>query len=336
MTLLPGLVLSFIIALIAWQIGNLFPIIGSPVFGMLIGILMAFGKRPKILEKGIAYTTKKILKIAIILLGFNLNLNYIWTVGKETLILMIFTLSATFITAYMVGKFLKIEKNTNILIGVGTAICGGSAIAATAPIIDAADDEVAHSISTIFLFNIIGALIFPVLGHFFNMSDHFFGIWAGTAINDTSSVVAAGYSFSDSAGDLAVIVKLTRTLMIIPVTLVLALYKFRKDQNTYNHLNELSGISLFRQLTKAFPVFVLGFLMTSLFNTFLGDYISYWPSISKVFTFMGKFLIVMAMSAIGLNTHFHKLIKNGMKPILLGFATWIVLALVSISVQIVL
>lgn len=152
---------------------------------------------------------------------------------------MCFTLTASFLTAFIVGKLLKVEGKTATLIGVGTSICGGSAIAATAPVIGADDEEVAHSISTIFLFNVIAAFLFPFLGHVMGMSDHSFGLWAGTAVNDTSSVVAAGYTFSNAAGNLAVIVKLTRTLLIVPVTLVLALYTSRKaagskSGNNYN------------------------------------------------------------------------------------------------------
>ena len=135
---------------------------------------------------------------------------------------MLFTLTAAFGTAYLVGRALGLDKNTKILIGVGTSICGGSAIAATAPVIEADDKEVAFAISTIFLFNIIAVFVFPALGHLFKMSEDQFGLWAGTAINDTSSVVAAAFSYSDQAGRYATIVKLTRTLMIIPITLVLA------------------------------------------------------------------------------------------------------------------
>ena len=217
-------------------------------------MLLAFWKRPVLFNEGVSYTSKKLLQYSIILLGFDMNLYNVLHVGRQTLILMAFTLTAAFLTAYFFGKLLKIKGNTKTLIGVGSAICGGSAIAATAPVIHASDEEVAHSISTIFLFNVIAAFLFPFLGHVLGMSDQNFGLWAGTAVNDTSSVVAAGYSFSNAAGNLAVIVKLTRTLMIVPVTLALAIYTSKKN----------TGIQKGNfNLLKIFPWFVLGFLVAS-------------------------------------------------------------------------
>jgi uncharacterized integral membrane protein (TIGR00698 family) len=315
---IPGIALTLVIAIPAWFLGKIIPVIGSPVIGILLGMLIAFWKRPAMLDDGIRYTSKKLLQYSIILLGFEMNLYNVFKVGSQTLVLMIFTLTAAFLTAFFAGKALKIKGNTKTLIGVGTAICGGSAIAATAPVIKADDEEVAHSISTIFLFNVIAAFLFPFLGHIFGMSDYNFGLWAGTAINDTSSVVAAGYTFSDTAGDLAVIVKLTRTLMIVPITLVLALYTSRKTASKGSY-----------KLSKIFPWFVIGFIAASVCNTFI-------PLPAEVYKFLsqaGKFVIVMAMAAIGLNTNIVKLVKSGAKPILLGLCCWIALSLTSLGVQ---
>lgn len=317
---LPGIALAALIAIPAWLIGRSFPIIGSPVLGILFGMLLAFWKRPAFFNDGISYTSKKLLQYSIILLGFEMNLFQVFKVGSQTLVLMLFTLTAAFITAFAAGKALNLNGNTKTLIGVGSAICGGSAIAATAPVIHADEEEVAHSISTIFLFNVIAAFLFPFLGHALGMSDQSFGLWAGTAVNDTSSVVAAGYSFSNAAGNLAVIVKLTRTLMIVPVTLVLAVYTSRKDAgNKSGKYN----------IVKIFPWFVLGFVAASVINTFI-------PVPSGLTGFLsqaGKFVIVMAMASIGLNTNLVKLVKSGGKPILLGFICWFVLAVTSLAVQ---
>lgn len=313
-----GIALTFVIAVSAWFIGKMIPVIGSPVIGILFGMIVAFWKRPAVLDDGIKFTSKKLLQYSIILLGFEMNLYNVFQVGSQTLLLMVFTLTAAFLTAYFAGKALKISGNTKTLIGVGTAICGGSAIAATAPVIKADDEEVAHSISTIFLFNVIAAFLFPFLGHVFGMSDYHFGLWAGTAINDTSSVVAAGYTFSDEAGNLAVIVKLTRTLMIVPVTLVLAVFTSRKTASKGNY-----------KLAKIFPWFVIGFIAASVCHTFI-------PLSADVYKFLsqaGRFIIVMAMAAIGLNTNIVKLIKSGAKPILLGLFCWIALSLTSLGVQ---
>ncbi len=318
---LPGISLAAIIAVPAWLLGKAFPIIGSPILGILFGMILAFWKRPAMFDDGVKYTSKKLLQYSIILLGFDMNLFNVFRVGSQTLILMCFTLTVAFSTAYIAGKFLNVEGKTATLIGVGTSICGGSAIAATAPVIHADDEEVAHSISTIFLFNVIAAFLFPFLGHVMGMSDHSFGLWVGTAVNDTSSVVAAGYTFSNASGNLAVIVKLTRTLMIVPVTLLLALYTSRKTSggksgNSYN-------------IAKIFPWFVLGFVAASVINTFA-------PMPQGIGSFLaqaGKFIIVMAMASIGLNTNLVKLVKSGGKPILLGAVCWVALSLASLAVQ---
>lgn len=317
---IPGIFAAFIIAVPAWLIGTKIPVIGSPVLGILLGILLSGFKRPERFNEGIKFTSKKILQYSIILLGFDMNLFQVLKTGKETLILLLFTLTATFIIAYVMGKALKVDANTNILIGVGSAICGGSAIAAAAPVIKAKDEEIAQAISTIFLFNVIAAFLFPVIGHLLNMSNHTFGMWAGTAINDTSSVVAAGFTYSEAAGNLAVIVKLTRTLMIIPVTLFLALYKSGKAKQ--ENRGEYHIISIF-------PWFVLGFILACILTTFLP-----LPSVlCKALAKVGKFCIVMAMACIGLNTNIAKLIKNGARPILLGLICWVSLAVVSLLVQ---
>ncbi|MDN3955125.1 YeiH family protein [Sporolactobacillus laevolacticus] len=318
---LPGIVLAAVVALPAYLIGTLFPIVGSPVLGILSGMLLSsFWRRPVLFDDGIKYTSKKVLQYSVVLMGFGLDLFNIIKVGGQTLELLIFTLAAAFLTAYIAGKLLRIEGKIQTLIGVGTAICGGSAIAAAAPVIDAKEKEVAHAISTIFLFNVMAAFLFPFLGHVMGMNDQSFGLWTGTAVNDTSSVVAAGYTFSHAAGNLAVIVKLTRTLMIVPVTLVLAFYYSRKTAQ-----KKQSGY----HFSKIFPWFVLGFVMTSVISTFLPI-----PTAAiNVLVQCGKYLIVMAMVSIGLNTNVVKLIKNGGKSIVLGFICWGVLSITSLVIQ---
>jgi uncharacterized integral membrane protein (TIGR00698 family) len=318
MKLLPGVFIVIAIAVPSWFLGSFVPLIGGPVFGILLGMIIAYWRRPAIYEEGITFASKNILQASIILLGFEMNLFNVFKVGSQSLYIMIFTLSAAFISAWLVGKYLKLPGNMSILIGVGTAICGGSAIAATAPVISANDKDVAYSISTIFLFNIAAVFIFPFMGHLLGMNDMGFGMWAGTAINDTSSVVAAGYSYSHEAGNFATIVKLTRALMIVPVTLTLALIIARKKTNTGN-----LGI------VKIFPWFILGFLAASIINTtgFIPRFICEFLSQT------GKFFIVMAMAAIGLKTHLKHIFSNGVRPILLGLFCWLAVALVSLAVQ---
>lgn len=336
---LPGIILAFAIALPSWLLGKSLPVIGGPVFGIIIGMIItsAFpdfiksGKRI-VFDEGVRYTSKKLLQLSIILLGFEMNLYNVIKVGGQSLFVMLFTLTSAFLAAYFVGKLLKIEANTTILIGVGTSICGGSAIAATAPVIKAEDDEVAHAISTIFLFNVIAVFIFPALGRIMGMSDIGFGMWAGTAVNDTSSVVAAASSWSDAAGNdvalgFATIVKLTRTLMIVPITLVLAVLTAQKSKKNSNSAQDVHAKPF--SFVKVFPWFVIGFIAAAVINTFVPLPVG----LPKMLGQLGKFIIVMAMSAIGLNTHLKKLVANGFRPILLGLSCWIAVAVVSIIVQ---
>lgn len=337
----PGFLICLIFAVPAWFLGKIFPIVGGPVFAILLGILMAaifpdlnfnkiFKRNFKLraqtvqVEEGIKFTAKNLLQYSIVLLGFEMNLFKVIEVGVQSLLVMLFTLSSSFIVALALGKTLRVHDKLAILIGVGTSICGGSAIAATSPVIRAEHKDVAQAISTIFLFNIVAVFIFPALGHFLLMSDTGFGVWAGTAINDTSSVVAAATAWSNFAGNdkalgLATIVKLTRTLMIVPITIVLAFYLARKEK-------KVSG-SPKLALFKIFPWFVLGFLAAALVNTLVPF------SFYHCLTVLGKFLIVMAMAAVGLNTNLKKLITNGIKPILLGLACWFAVAGVGLLVQ---
>lgn len=320
-----GILLSFILALAATWLGNKYPIIGGPVFGIVLGIILnnTIGK-PKWSVDGIKFTSKKILQWAIIVLGSSLSLTQVWKTGIQSLSVMLFTLSFAFISAYGFGKLMKIPFNLTSLIGVGTAICGGSAIAAVSPIIEAEEMDVAYSISTIFFFNIIAVLIFPPLGHLLGFSDTAFGLWAGTAVNDTSSVVAAGYAFSNHAGNYATIVKLTRTTMIIPISLLFAFVMALKKKKSCEGENTVNY-----SVKSIFPWFILGFLITSLLNTlglFKGDTVSY-------LSYTGKFLIVMALAAVGLSADFKKMLKTGLKPLFLGLIVWFTVSLVSIGVQ---
>lgn len=315
---LPGILLVAVLAVPAWFLGKLLPIIGGPVFGILFGMMIASRKRAERFEPGIQFTGRKVLQYAIVLLGFEMNLFQVLTVGHSSLLIILSTLCAAFIATFLIGRHLNLQGNTSILIGVGTAICGGSAIAATSPIIGASDKEVAYSISTIFLFNVIAVFVFPFAGHLLGMSDAGFGMWAGTAINDTSSVVAAGYSFSNKAGDFATIVKLTRTLMIVPITLALGMYMSLKQQ---------TGASF--RLSAVLPWFIGGFLTASIISTS-----GIIPAImTKGLGQAGKFAIIMAMTAIGLNTRPTQLLRHGINPILLGLACWLAVALVSLAVQ---
>lgn len=316
-----GLIFSGLIAVFAYFLGKNFPVVGGPVFGILLGIILNNFKRPESFEAGIKFTSKKVLQYAVILLGFGLNLSEIIVVGKSSLLIILSTISTALIISFVVAKILKIDTNIATLVGVGSSICGGSAIAATAPVINAKDEDVATSISVIFLFNIIAALIFPTLGVKLGMTHTGFGMWAGTAINDTSSVVAASGTWStmfndDTALNYATIVKLTRTLAIIPITLVLGIIKSKENTEKVSVL-------------KTFPTFILFFLLASIVTTFL----PLPDAFLSTMKFLSKFFIIMAMSAIGLNTDIKKLISQGGKAIIEGALCWIGIICVSLLMQ---
>jgi uncharacterized integral membrane protein (TIGR00698 family) len=318
---IPGVLVCFGISLIAVGLGRCFPLIGGPVFGILVGILVGnCVVLPPWLRPGIAFCGKKVLQYAIVALGAGLSLGQIWRTGSESLAVMLITLSVALIGAYGVGKLLGVRNKLICLVGVGTGICGGSAIAAVAPIIGADDDDVAFSISTVFLFNVVAVVVFPLVGHLLGLSSRGFGLWAGTAINDTSSVVAAAYSYSVQAGDYATITKLARTTMIIPIALIIAALVGRRRQ----HGGEMKAVVI-----RIFPWFILAFVVASVLNT-VGALGSFLPGHMGS---LGKYLIVVALSGIGLGANLPRIIRTGLKPILLGLLVWVLVALTSLGVQ---
>lgn len=316
-------------------------LVGVPVISILIGMIISlispkFTQTP-ILVGGIKFTSKKILQWAVIILGFSLNLNTIAVVGAKSLPVIICTVSASLIVAFIMMKILKVNSKTACLIGVGSSICGGSAIAATAPVIDADDSDVARSISVIFFFNILAALIFPVFGYSIGLGTEGFAVFAGTAVNDTSSVTAAAStaeSIYNTSGILsaAVTVKLTRTLAIIPITLCLAFYRTRKAKKSNTDNGQFS-------FKKIFPWFILYFIGASIITTLVGLIpesaftVFYNNNFIEITKWLAKFFIAMAMAGIGLNNNIVDLIKNGGKPILLGLCCWVSITAVSLSVQ---
>lgn len=329
---LPGVLLCLVLSIPAYFLGIWLPVVGGPVFGILLGMVVTlFIKDKTFIQAGMSYTSKKILQYAVILLGFGLNISAVLEKGAQSLPIILVTIGTALITGFIVSKILKIKKNVGILVSVGSSICGGSAIAAAAPVINAQDVEIAQSISVIFFFNILAALLFPTLGDVLKLSNEGFGIFAGTAVNDTSSVTAAasawdGIHNSNTLED-ATIVKLTRTLAIIPITLVLALLRILQEKNRKNTgVNEVTGSY---SLIKIFPWFVIWFLAASLITTFFNLPVS----LINALKWLSKFFIIMAMTAIGFNTNIIKLVKTGGKPIVLGFICWILITASSLAMQ---
>lgn len=319
-----GMLVCLAIALPAWLLGQRFEVVGGPVFAILIGMVIAlFWRDQGRARAGITYTSKKILQLAVVLLGFGMNLKSVLEVGGQSLPIILSTIATSLIVAYALYRLLHMDANISTLIGVGSSICGGSAIAATAPVIGADDEEIAQAISVIFLFNVLAALIFPTLGGVLGLSNEGFGLFAGTAVNDTSSVTAAAAAWDGmhpgaNTLDAAAIVKMTRTLAIIPITLVLALRRTGRAAG---------GVQV--DLKKIFPWFVLLFLLASVVTTVLPIPAAVTAGLKTA----SKFFIVMAMGAIGLNTDLVKLVRTGAKPILMGLCCWVAIAAVSLGVQ---
>lgn len=329
----PGILLCLAIAIPSWFIGTAFPIIGGAVIAILAGmILTLIIKNKTALDAGIKFTSKKVLQWAVILLGFGMDLNVVLETGKQSLPIIICTIGISLIMAFLINKLIKMPSKVATLIGVGSSICGGSAIAATAPVIDADEEEVAQSISVIFLFNVLAALLFPSFGQlvgFDTTSGEAFGIFSGTAVNDMSSVTATAstwdgmFNLGTATLDKAVTVKMTRTLAIIPITLVLALARAKKQKS--------SGAGKIN-MKKIFPFFILFFIGASIITT-VAVSCGVNADVFDPLKTLSKFLIVMAMAAIGMNTNIVKLVKSGAKPIFLGFCCWISITGVSLLLQ---
>ena len=315
-----GLLATALIAFAAIQLGTAFPIIGSSVFAIIIGMIVrnTVGL-PERFSPGMRFSAKKALQYSIIFLGFTLSFQQVSATGLDSLSITLVTITLAFLTAYVVGRLLGLSSHLRTLIGFGTAICGGSAIAAASPIIEADDDEIALSISTIFLFNIIAVFLFPFLGHAMGMSDFDFGLWAGTAINDTSSVVAAGYTYSPAAGDIATIVKLSRALMIVPACFIMMLYRFYSSRKSAKKVAFWSII----------PWFIIYFMLASLVSS-LGLVPTNLLPLAKS---ASQWLMAMALAGIGYQVSFKQFLSAGLKPIATGAITWAVVAISSLILQ---
>ncbi len=310
----PGLLLVIALAVPATLLGKAVPLLGGAVFGMLLGLLCrAFLKPSEACKPGIQFASKQLLQYSIVGLGFSLPLHEVVHTGLTSLPISLVTLAVAFTVALVAGHLLRIPEKLKVLIGAGTAICGGSAIAAITPVLQPDDHDMTYALSTIFMFNVVAVVIFPILGKMLGMSDAGFGLWAGTAINDTSSVVAAGYAWSSAAGEYATIVKLTRAMMIVPVTLVIALL-FQRSQ---------PGGSMRRVI----PWFIVLFVLASAINEFLP------PAVTHTIQHLAPFLVIGALTGVGLSTDFDRLKRAGPRPLLLGLIVWVSVAVSSLVMQ---
>ena len=299
-------------------------LLGASIIALFLGTFINSFFHPAWLKPALKFTSKKVLKAAIILLGASISVNTILSVGKMTFFVMIFTFAMCFGGGYFIRRLFDLNWKLSNLISAGTGICGGSAVAAIAPVIDADDKDIAFAMSSTFLFDMVMIALYPLMGKALEMSDIAYGIWAGTSVNDTASVVASGYAFSEIAGDFATMVKLTRTIAIIPTVLVFAYIGTRIKQK------ELKAASNGRKvnLVKIIPWFIGGFLLLAVFNS--TGLIA--PTLSSLMKTTSKFLMVSALAAIGLGTSLTDFKKAGFAPMFYGITIDTLVTLTALAV----
>ena len=340
-----GILITVTLGIVSQFISGILPmhLISAGVFAMLIGMLLfPTINKHSWSSDGITFVSKKVLRISIILMGITLSFSQVVMVGKYSLLVMVFTLVTAFGGGYFLGRLFNLNWKLSSLISAGTGICGGSAIAAISPTIEADEIDMAYAISATFIFDIVMVILFPIMGRYLVMSDMGYGLWTGTAVNDTSSVVAAGYAFSDAAGRYATIVKLTRTLSIVPIVLIFAYINQRVKIRETGTIGERKKVSI----TKIFPWFILTFIGMVFVKSILdilviNETFSFINEVSirkmaSIVSQISKFAMVMALGAIGLKSDFKKLYKNGLKPMVYGFVISTLVVVVSYFVQYVL
>lgn len=328
-----GLLFAFLLAGFSKIIEGFLPggFIGASVIALFLGVIINFfwPVAETKLANGVNFASKRVLKFAIILLGASLNIVTIMEVGKISMTVMVFTLVAAFGGGYLLGKALGMDWKLSSLISAGTGVCGGSAIAAVSPVIEAEDYQIAYAMSTTFIFDMLMIILFPLMGRALNLSDISYGLWTGTAVNDTSSVVAAGYAFSEAAGDFATMVKLTRTLSIIPIVVIFSFIQLYNTRKQALSANQKTKQKVQFNLREVFPWFILGFVLMAIFNS-----IGWIPAnVAHLVKDLSKFLMVVALGAIGLKTDLTEMQQSGVAPFLHGFLISLLVVVVSIAAQ---
>ena len=307
-----GIAICFAVAGLSILLEKLIPgeLLGASIIALFTGTIINSFFHPAWMKPALKFTSKKVLKAAIILLGASLSVNTILSVGKMTFFVMIFTFAMCFGGGFFIRKLFGLNWKLSNLISAGTGICGGSAVAAIAPVIDADDKDIAFAMSSTFLFDMVMIALYPLMGKALGMTDIAYGIWAGTSVNDTASVVASGYAFSEAAGDFATMVKLTRTIAIIPTVLVFAYIGTRIKQKEMKEANNDQKVNLM----KIIPWFIGGFLLLAILNS-----LGFIPTaVSGIMKSTSKFLMVSALAAIGLGTSITDFKKAGLAPMFYG------------------
>ena len=285
----------------------------SPPAALALGLILAFtigNPFPSETKK----TTKYLLQVSVVLLGFGMNLASVVKAGKNGILFTIATIFGTLVLGFLIGKLLKINDKISALISSGTAICGGSAIAAVAPAIDADADETSVSLGTVFILNSVALFVFPIIGHSLNLTENQFGVWSAIAIHDTSSVVGAAAKYGDEALRIATTVKLARALWIAPVALLFAfLYRAKSSE---------------KKTKIAIPWFIFLFLLATVIRTYTPAEVP--PSIFDSLVNLAKAGLTVTLFLIGASLSRETLKNVGIKPLIQGVLLWLVISLVSL------
>jgi uncharacterized integral membrane protein (TIGR00698 family) len=318
--LLPGIFFAIALALVAIALGIKWPVVGAPIFAIAAGIAARrlIGAN-KMLEPGASFAARPVLQAGIVLLGFGINLAVLWQAGRASFPVLAGSLVVGLAAGLLIGRWMRVGFNIRMLIAAGTSVCGASAIAALAPVIGAEAGEIAFATATIFLYNIAAVFLFPAIGHALHMSDATFGTWAGTAINDTSSVLAAGYSYGPAAGQIATIVKLARALAILPIAAGAALYMSRRTHGAQGRFD----------FAKTMPWFIVLFVIAAAVAS-----IGVLPaSAASTLATAGRYVMIVAFAGVGFGSDFEKLRSVGITPLVLGAIVWALVAVSSLLIQ---
>lgn len=310
-----------VLALSTWaalRIGAAVPLLGNSISAILIGAIIRHTPLFDILDKKITgFVSAYLLKTGIVLLGFTLSLRILSEVGFGVLLLLGVGVLVSIGIALILNKFLKVDDKLALLIGIGTSICGGSAIVATAPLMKAKEKDIAVSVTTMLIYSMMALFLLPTIGTLLGHTDQMYGIFAGAAVNDTASVVATAFDWSDAAGGFATITKLTRTLYIVPVTLGVIVAKFKKESADSKASGEKLEIS-FKQVMSLIPIFVVLFVAAVVIATVVAIPADILGTISSI----SKLLMTLALVTIGLGVHIKDIMSAGMKPVLIGAVCW--------------
>lgn len=330
-----GLLITLATAVTATVLGRFVPVAGGPVLALALGVVLTTTV-PRLgrFRSGVAVAGRSSIQAAVVVLGANLSLHQIAHTGLSSLPVLAGTLAVALGGAPLLGRAMGISGGLRTLIGVGTGICGASAIAATSRVVAVTEAEIAYAVSTIFAYNVAAVLVFPTLGHLLGLSAPAFGLWAGSAVNDTSSVVTVGYAFSATAGDHAVVVKLTRTLAIIPVTIALALARTRAGPvpvapSAAEPTEQAARSGARPRPIRLVPGFLVLFVFAGLANT-----VGLVPAAAhEPLSAVAGLLVTVGLAAVGLGTRLHDLRRTGPRPMLLGALLWTAVACTGLAIQ---